>query len=351
MALLPSTWRANARPVLALAAAWPALLVAVFAMLTTPHAPWRLLGPLSTALVAGLIVRGARDAVGRAPEATESDGLRLLATHVLRAAVVVSALRLDWNAIAAAGPRPWIVAAVAVVGGLGAFALLSRALGVRGTLPALLAIGTSVCGAAAITAAAPRLQAADHDVTRAIAVVSVLGAALAVGMVVLHAATGLGGDAYALLSGGALHEVAHVAAAGAAVPEVAGLALLTKLARVAMLPIGLSLVAIAGAIPRASGAGSARVPGLAIAFFVVSLSGSAPGWIPGLAPGWITAWAALRGALLDASSWALAASMAAIGLRLAPRELARTDRRAVGLALAGAVAVLALVTAAIALTA
>lgn len=301
---------------------------------------------LTTALLLGVAVRAVVDRAGASP--VRDEGLRILATDVLRSGVVVSALRLDWSAIAEAGPRPWIIALVAVVGGLIAFTALSRALGVRGSLAALVAIGTSVCGAAAIASAAPRLGARDEDVTLGVAVISVIGAALSVGLVLVHASTELGGDAYALLTGGALHEVAHVVAAGSASPESSDLALLTKLARVAMLPIGLALVGLVAALPRGPSTSRSRVPGLAIAFFVVSLVGSVLGWL--LPDAALPSWLALRGLLLDGANVALASSMAAIGLRLAPRDLLRTGRRTLALALLGAAAVVALVTAAILLT-
>jgi len=330
-----------------LLAAWPAAAVAAFALLTTPHAPWQVLGPLSAALLAGLALRGVRERLGAAPRAREDAGLKLLATTVLRAGVVLSALRLDWSAIAHAGPRPWLVAIAAVLGGMLVFALLLRRAGEHGRLAALVAIGTSVCGAAAITAAAPRLGARDDELTRGIAIISVLGAALSVALVLAHAWLGLPDELYALVAGGALHEVAHVAAAAGAIPELAGLALLTKLARVALLPIGLALVTWVARTPPAAGARRA-VPGLAIAFFAATLVGSIPGWIPGLPADVLAGWSAVRGALLQVANVALALAMAAIGLRLAPRALLATDRGVRRIALVGAAALLALVVALVA---
>jgi uncharacterized integral membrane protein (TIGR00698 family) len=327
-----------------LVAAWPALAVAAFALVTTPHAPWRVLGPLSAALLAGLVVRGVREHLHAAPGEREDAGLRILATTVLRAGVVLSALRLDWSAIAHAGPRPWLVALAAVLGGMLVFAVLLRRTGEHARLAALIAIGTSVCGAAAITAAAPRLGARDDEVTRGIAIISVLGAALSVALVLAHAWLGLPDAAYALVAGGALHEVAHVAAAAGALPELAGLALLTKLARVALLPLGLALVTWVARTPQASGAGRRGVPGLAVAFFAATLVGSIPGWLPGLPADALATWHAVRGALLQVANAALALAMAAIGLRLAPRALLATDRGVRRIALLGAGAVLALVT-------
>lgn len=329
-----------------LALAWPALVIALLALVTTPHAPWRVLGALTTALVAGLLVRGIRDLTGAAPP-RGAEGLRIFATTVLRIGVVLSALRLDWNAIAAAGARPWLVALVAVVGGLGTLTLLSRILGVRGPLIGLVAIGTSVCGAAAITAAVQRLGPKDEDVTLGIALISVLGAALSVLFVLVHALVGLEPTAYALATGGALHEVAHVVAAAAAAPEVSDLALLTKLARVAMLPVGLALVTLVAAT-RSRSRGGGRIPGLALAFFAVSLAGSLPGWL--FSGAVLEVWNSLRDLLLQGANGAMAASMAAIGLRLAPRELLRTDKRTLAFAVLAAAAMVVLISATVTLT-
>jgi len=255
---------------------------------------------------------------------------------------VLSALRLDWSAIANAGPRPWLVAIAAVLGGMLAFAVLLRRAGEHGRLAALVAIGTSVCGAAAITAAAPRLGARDDEVTRGIAIISVLGAALSVALVLVYAWLGVPAETYAMIAGGALHEVAHVVAASGAIPELAGLALLTKLARVALLPVGLALVTWVARTPPAAGA-RRRVPGLAIAFFAATLVGSIPGWIPWLSADALAGWYAVKGALLQAANVALALAMAAIGLRLAPRALLATDPGVRRIALVGAIVVLAIV--------
>jgi len=330
-----------ARVLRTLVAAWPAFAIGILLLVTTPSAPWHVLGPLTAALVAGLIVRAVRDRVRAEPDATERAGLQLLATTVLRAAVVVSALRLDWGLIARSGSGPWLVALAAVLAGLAAFAVLARWLGQRGPLVTLIAVGSSVCGAAAITAVAPRVDARDEDVTVGIAIVSVLGAAFAVALVLLHAWTGLGGELYALVAGGGLHEVAHVAAAADAIPQLAALALLTKLARVALLPLAITIAT--RSTTSSDGTTRRRVPGLAIAFFAASFAGSLPGWL--FSAEGVAVWHAIRGELLWGANVAFAVAMAAIGLRLSPRVLATLDRGLLRYALLGSLVVMASVVA------
>ena len=322
---------------------WVAIAIAAVSLATTSHAPWRVLGPLTVALVLGIGIRALRDARDSPVSPIEDAGLRWLATTLLRAAVVVSALRLEWSAIAHAGLQPWIVAIIAIAIGMGGFAVLARLLKLRGPLVGLIAIGTSVCGAAAITAAAPRVNASDEDTTIAIAVISVLGALLSLGLVVTHAVTGFDSELYGLVAGGSLHEVAHVVAAAGAVPAAAGIALLTKLARVALLPVGLVLVSAVARPRERSHRARAALPGLAIGFFVTSLIGSLPGWIPDLPSGLLATFDSVRVTLLTAANATLAVSMAAIGLRMSPRLIVRIERRLLTAAVLATLLVLAAV--------
>lgn len=323
---------------------WVAVAIGALSIVVTPLAPWRAVGALTFALLVGIAVRAIRDHAGRAVGPAEDAALRTMATTVLRIAVVVSALRLDWPGIVHAGARPWLVAVVAIATGMFAFAVVARWLRLRGPLVALVAVGTSVCGAAAIMAAAPRVNATDEDVTVSIAIISVLGAMMSLGLIIAHALSGISPDTYGLVTGGSLHEVAHVVAAASAVPAAAGLALLTKLARVALLPLGLAFVTRITGHRDAGGTWRRQaVPGLAIAFFAVSLIGSVPAWMPGLSPDIHAAWDIVRTTLLTAANVALAVSMAAIGLRMSPRLIARVDRRLVAVAAGVAIVLLAVV--------
>lgn len=327
-----------------IAHAAPALVIAAGALLLTPHTPLRAIGPLTTALIAGIVARAWLDATRTRLGDRARRGLAHLAGPVLRGAVVISALRLDWIAIAEAGPAPWIVAALAIPVGMASFALGSRLLGVRTTLAALVAIGTSVCGAAAITVAAPRVRARQDDIDLAVAIVSVLGAVSALFMIGVRQLTGMGDELFALFTGGGLHEVAHVVAASDAAPAARDLAILTKLARVALLPVGIAALAWIRA-PDHGAARSAGIPRLALACFAISLLGTLARVGLGeaaLQQGWLGA----RDALLASAGVAFAGSMAAIGLRVPMATIRRGGARIVVLAVLGLVPVLAVVFAA-----
>jgi uncharacterized integral membrane protein (TIGR00698 family) len=207
----------------------------------------------------------------------------------------------------------------------------------------LLAIGTSVCGAAAITAGRPVVGASDDEANLGIATVSVLGALASLGLVVAHGFGWLNERTYGLVAGGALHEVAHVMAAATAAPGALGVATVTKLARVALLPLALvALPWIAGRDAKGKRA-PFRMPGLVIGFLAVSavatvLTHVAPGG-SALAMGW----AATSKAIGQVTTVLLASAMVAIGALVDWAGLRRAGLRPLVAAVIGALLLGALV--------
>src|SRR5689334_5442624 len=215
------------------------LPLTLLAWMLAPLAGFKVLGPLGLAL---LLAAGSRAAFGL-PKRAEP-GVRFFARPLLRVAIVLMGVRLDFGKLAEAGPR--VLAVDVLVVFLGAFfiAWLGGRLGVRRPLALLLGTGTSVCGASAIAATGPLVRADEDDVAVSIGLVSLLGT---IGVVtyptLLHA---LPDSAYAILSGASLHEVPQVLAAAFARGQAAGdLGTLVKLTRVALLaPLALALAAV-----------------------------------------------------------------------------------------------------------
>jgi uncharacterized integral membrane protein (TIGR00698 family) len=308
---------------------WPLVLLAVASVALVPRTPLRVLGPLTVALLAGMALRPLpfvraipRDAVG------------WLSREVLRAGVVLVGVRLDWVLLARAGAGPLVIAATAVVVGLVLFGVLLRVLGVPRRLGALLAIGSSVCGAAAITAARPVVGAADEEANVGIAIVSVLGALASVGLVLAHGAGWLSEPTYGLVAGGALHEVAHVMAAATAAPAAVGVATVTKLARVALLPVALIATPwIAGRETRGERA-RFRVPPLVLWFLVASVVSTLLGHA--LPPSAADSWALMTRAVSQLATILLASSMVGIGALVDWASLRRAGMRPLIMAVVGA---------------
>lgn len=288
-----------------------------------------LLGALALALVLGVV---ARTVLG--PRLWLAPGARFAAKRLLRLGVVLLGVRLQLDLLVAAGPTALVLACAAVLVCLAAMEPLGRLLGVAPGLRRTLAVGTGVCGASAIAAAAPVVQADDDEAAMAVGLVSLLGAAGVVAFSLVAEPLGLGERAYALVVGATLHEVGHVLAAGAAMgPTALDLATLVKLVRVAMLApalllLGLLVRAPVGSAKQAPSGplvkGRALLPGFLVGFLLLGAARSA-----GVVP---SAWVA---PLSTSSLLLTAAAMAGIGLGVDLAGIRRAGGRALLLAVVG----------------
>lgn len=303
-----------------------------------------LLGPLGLSLVLGAAWRLT---IGLGP--AYRPGARLASRTLLRVGVVLLGARLHYGSLWEAGPRivaldlAVVVTAILVMEGVG------RMLRLRRGLRLSLAIGTAVCGASAIAAAAPIVGARDDEVSTSVGIISVLGALAAVGFTLVSSAATLTPSTYGVMIGATLQEVGHVVAAGAsAEPEALDLAVLTKLTRVALLApvlLATSLVLARLSRRRSSGAvergadGAARplgtdgltaspraplVPAFLVGFLLLGVANSA-----GLVSPAVQALAQTGSAAL------LSVAMAGIGLQIDAAAMRRGSGRALVLAVAG----------------
>lgn len=324
--------------------AWVSALTAV-AFVGARLGPAQLLGPLVLALLLGAALRLS---VRRAPPGSAA-GVAFAARTLLRVGIVLLGVRLDGRALVDLGP--WVLLGSAV-GALVAFAVVEvagRAWRVPSDLRRLVAIGTAICGAAAVAAATPLMRrSAGEPATPggaaplAIATISLLGTLGVLGFVALDLAGRLSPAFLAAWAGATLQEVGQAVAAGTAVGgDRADLALLVKLSRVVWLAPALVALAFWTRPPSADGArgradgeaagaghGAARrtpwVPAFVIGFVAMGAATSA-----GLLPPPAVAAATTAGTILTA------AAMAAIGLGVDATAVGRSGRQALALGTVG----------------
>jgi uncharacterized integral membrane protein (TIGR00698 family) len=282
----------------------------------------QVLGPLGIALLLAALTR----AVFGLPKAAEP-GVRFFARPLLRAAIVIMGVRLDFTRLAQAGPRVLLVDVLVVFLGASFVAWLGGRLKVRRPLALLLGVGSSVCGASAIAAAGPLVRAEEDDVAVSIGLVSLLGTIGVVSYPALGRLLHLPDGAYALLCGATLHEVPQVLAAAFARGQEAGdFGTLVKLTRVALLaPLALGLAALEAR--RGGDAVSWRklpVPWFVVGFVLVGVLRSL-GAIP----------AALLVPLEQLSRVLLVAAMAAVGLGVHAAAVRRLGWTPIALAVLG----------------
>lgn len=320
-------------PGLGLAAA-----LAVAATLTARLPGLAVLGPLGIAMVLGVAWR-ATAGLGTAA----LPGTVFAARTLLRVGVVLLGIRLDFGLLVAAGPRVVVLDLLVVTLGMLAMERLGKALGLERGLRLSLAVGSCICGAAAVAAAAPMIRASDDDVSVSVGIVSLLGTLGVIGFAVLAPILGMSVQRYGLMTGSTLHEVAQVLAAGAARGGAAlDLATITKLTRVALLAP--TLLVVGTILHRRD-----RIRGVRDA----GLTGRRPPLLPGFLIGFL-ALGALRslgvvpgawvGPLQNGSTILMTVAMAAIGLAVDLRVVRRIGAPAIVLALAGFAVTLTIAT-------
>jgi uncharacterized integral membrane protein (TIGR00698 family) len=191
-------------------------------------------------------------------------GLNLARGPILKAAVVLIGLRLSLSDLARLGLDALPLVLVAVGFGLAVTWLLLRLSGAHWRLSALLAVGTAICGASAIAAAAPGLRARQEETCYAVACVALIGlTATLVYPPLLH--TWIADpERIGLVLGAAIHDTAQVTAAAALYEQSwSGSGALDAATVTKLLRNGLMLIVIPGLIwmaRRQHEAGDARVP-------------------------------------------------------------------------------------------
>lgn len=188
-------------------------------------------GPLACAIVIAVIYR---QFFGY-PEKIRA-GIQFSAKRFLRFAIILYGLKLNVDIVIHQGlgllARDVVVITFAIL----LTVWLGKLLKAESTLSLLLGVGTGVCGAAAIAAVSPIIKAKDEDTAIGVGIIALVGTIFSITYTILRPILPLSAIDYGIWSGTSLHEIAHVALAGApAGPDGLAIALLAKLGRVLLL--------------------------------------------------------------------------------------------------------------------
>lgn len=282
----------------------------------------KIMGALTVALMIGILWRAAAGLPGAAVP-----GTGFTARTLLRLGIVLMGARLDFGLVAKAGARILFLDLVMIGLGLVVIDRVAKRLGVPAKLGMLLAVGTSVCGASAVVAAAPVTRAEKDDVTLAVALCGILGTVGVLFYVVAGPLLGLTDMQLAILSGSTLHEVAQVMAAaftwGNATGDMGTLVKLTRVVLLAPALVMLGLLSGEGARMSCSWK-EPPIPWFVIGFLSMGVFGSV-GIIPAMARSWLS----------HASIFLMATAMAAMGLNTQLQMIRKAGVRVIHAGLAG----------------
>jgi uncharacterized integral membrane protein (TIGR00698 family) len=291
---------------------------------------------LAIGVVAGLVPRPARF----------EPGLRFSSKKLLQAAVMLLGFGMDFREALKIGSESLVVMAATVSAAFISAVAVSRLLAIRGKAPSLIAIGTAICGASAIAAAAPAMDADDDETAYAISTIFVFNIAAVLIFPPVGRLLGMSDSGFGVWAGTAVNDTSSVVAAGLAFSDSAlATATVVKLTRTLLIiPIVLFLSArtararasasqgaIAGGSAAAEAGSAAKrsaFPWFVLGFVAASIAGSL-----GFMPSPITA------ALAEGGKALILVAMAAIGLGMKPRAFVANGWRPLALGLSCWVAV------------
>lgn len=300
-------------------------VVAYAARLVAQISYLSILGPMITAILLGMLLRSL---AGPALEKGQA-GISFSAATILRLGIILMGIRLNINEIIAAGWQMILLDILVILFALGIVTLLGKMLKVEQDLTMLLAVGTGVCGAAAIGAVAPVIKAKEQDTAVAVAIIAILGTVFTIAYTALLPLLGLSPHFYGTFVGSTLQELGHVIAASAPDgQDSSSVAVLVKLGRVAFLaPVAL-IIRQLYAKRHHTGATRANLP---IPWFIFGFLAMAAVNTLGLIP------AGLTGVILDASTFLLVMAMAAMGLNVRYADFLQTGIKPILISFFGAV--------------
>lgn len=270
-------------------------------------------GELACAILIAVMYRQ----VAGYPEALRP-GIQFSAKKLLRYAIVLFGLKLNIDVILHQGLWLLVRDAGTITFAIVATVLIAKIFKADKSLSLLLGIGTGVCGAAAIAAVSPILQAKEEDTAIGAGIIALMGTVFAIAYTLIRPLTALSSINYGIWSGVSLHEIAQVALAAAPAGQNAlAIALLAKLGRVFLL-VPLSFILMGWKKYRGkSGATEAKIefPWFLIGFILMSLIGS---YIIGK---YIILSAATMNNIATITTFVLTMAMVGLGLNVSFRDL------------------------------
>lgn len=177
------------------------------------------------------------------PERIRS-GIQFSSKQLLRFAIILYGLKLNIGVIWDEGIVLLVQDTLVIVVAISVMVWLGKQFKADSSLSFLLGVGTGVCGAAAIAVVSSIIKTKEEDTAMSVGIIALVGTIFSVTYTILRPILPLSPVEYGLWSGMSLHEIAHVALAGApAGQEGLAMALVAKLGRVLLLvPLALILI-------------------------------------------------------------------------------------------------------------
>lgn len=272
------------------------------------------LGPLASAIVIAVAYRQ----VFGYPEVIRK-GIQFSAKRLLRVAIILYGLKLNIDVVIHQGLGLLVRDVAVIIFAIFFTVWLGKLIKANPSITLLLGIGTGVCGAAAIAAVSPILKTEDDDTAISVGVIALIGTIFSITYTIIRPLLPLTNLDYGIWSGISLHEIAHVALAGApAGQDALAIALLAKLGRVLLLvPLSFILMYWMKRKNTEKEGGETKIefPWFLIGFIFMSLFGS---YVLGKS---ITVSEHMLNEISTFTSFILTSAMVGLGLNVSLRDL------------------------------
>ncbi|MCT4619439.1 MAG: putative sulfate exporter family transporter [Marinisporobacter sp.] len=228
-------------------------------------------------------------------------GVKFSLKKLLKVGIVLLGFKLNFFAIANLGPRVLLMVIAVVCSVLVFVNLLGKVFKTDTKLATLIGVGSSICGASAIVALTPCIDAKEEDSVLAVSIISFLGAIGVLAYSAISVVSPMTDIQYGIWSGISLQGVAHALAAAFAREGSGEIGTFVKMARVLMLvPVSIIL----GIVFNRSGEGKRASFPMYVLYFIVAGIISSLGILP----------AFLVKLFTKLSSWFILMAMISMGL-------------------------------------
>ncbi len=189
------------------------------------------IGAMLTAIIIAVIYRN----VAGYPEKLRA-GIQFSAYKILRLAIILYGFKLNIDIVLKKGGLLLVHDALSIIIAIVLTLFFAKLFKAEKKLSLLLGVGTGVCGAAAIAAVSPIVEADDEDTAIGAGIIALVGTIFTVVYTLIRPFLPISDTLFGIWSGISLHEIAHVAAAASPVgSDALVIALLAKLGRVFLL--------------------------------------------------------------------------------------------------------------------
>ena len=198
-----------------------------------------LISSILLGIVIGILIKnifGVKDFFNR--------GLDFNVKRILRIGIIILGIRLSIFEIFSLGVSSLPIIVLCILSGLLAGYLLTKLLSLPNKLGVLIAVGTSICGASAIVATAPGIQAKKEEIAYSITVITIFGIIAMLFYPFLSNFLELNEKSAGLFLGTSIHETAQVTGAGFIYDETFGTANVGKNAVTVKLVRNLSMIIV-----------------------------------------------------------------------------------------------------------